>query len=61
MKKQKLNLKSLEVKSFNTSASKGGISVETLGPLLCTVWCGTGETCPECAYTIPPQFGCDSP
>ena len=58
MNKKKLNLKNLEVKSFSTShATKGGnpFTSELTGALLCSVWCGTGPTCPECAYTLPGQ------
>lgn len=59
MKKQKLSLKNLEVKSFKTGdVLRGGTLVSgglLSDPLGCTVWCKTGPTCPECAYTLPGQ------
>jgi len=62
MKRQKLSLNKLEVKSFTTETGndvKGGVQL-TLGPLFCTAFCGTGATCPECAFTID-QPECPQP
>jgi len=63
MKRQKLNLTKLQVSSFKTELSasfKGGTSIISLDPLACTAFCGTGVTCPECAYTVA-QRECGEP
>ena len=61
-KKQKLSLNKLQVNSFKTSedAIKGGLKPGTIGtfdPFGCNFtaikfFCETGNTCPECAYTL---------
>lgn len=53
-KKINLSLQKLEISSFRTDSPfriKGG-TASLNDPLTCTVFCNTGPSCPECAYTI---------
>lgn len=61
MQKKKLQLKSLVLSSFKTCDSLRGGTGMTFDPLACTGFCGTGETCPECAYTLEGQNTCGGP
>ena len=62
MQKKKIQLQQIKLSSFKTSAQvTGGTSLLSLDPLACTAFCGTGETCPECAYTLPGQYTCEQP
>jgi len=65
MKKTKLSLNQLNVKSFATTANeaeaqKGGFLFSNDGTT-CSIWCGTGPSCPECAYTVFETCNCTVP
>lgn len=62
MQKKKLQLRQIKLSSFKTSKQiSGGTGYMTFDPLACTAFCGTGETCPECAYTLEGQNTCGGP
>lgn len=55
MKKTKIKLQEVKVKSFTTAKDiKGGTFISDA--LTCSIWCGTGVTCPECAYTLQQEL-----
>ncbi len=68
MKNKKLALDKLKVNSFNTSMENlnGGMkAIELTGFYIICVYsdpelCPTGQTCPECAYTVV-QAECQDP
>ena len=54
-KKINLSLDDLKISSFRTDRAndmKGGTAATLNDPLGCTAFCNTGDSCPECAYTI---------